>query len=110
MTIEAAAVQYASRHIENVDWNAIRVADGQFVFVTVDAGEVESVPGREAFALVAGDERDDPLAIEQRYPVDLDVPGEPYVVEGADADPRGWLVFDVPARLDAARAEVVYKN
>jgi hypothetical protein len=30
VTIEAAAVQYASRHIENVDWNAIRVASPSY--------------------------------------------------------------------------------
>jgi len=98
--IEAAAVQYAYRHIENVDWNAVRTAGGQFVFVTLDATEVEPAPGREAFSLVTADERYDPVAIERRSPVDLDVPGKPYMSQRGDADPRGWLVFDVPARLD----------
>jgi len=102
VTIEAAAVQYAYRHIENVDWNAIRTADGQFVFVTVDASGAESVPDREAFALATDDEFHDAAAIERRYPVGLDVPGEPYMPEQVDTDPRGWLVFDVPAQLDAA--------
>lgn len=101
VAVEAAAVQYAYRHLENVDWNAVRPADGQFVFVTVDAREVDPVPDREMFTLAAADEFHDPIEIEQRYPVDLDVPGEPYMpTEGAD--PRGWLVFDVPARLDTA--------
>lgn len=99
VTVEAAAVQYAYRHIENVDWNAIRPADGQFVFITVDARDVDPHPGREAFALAADGELHDPVAIEQHYPVDLDVPGEPYrPTDGAE--PRGWLCFDVPAQLD----------
>jgi hypothetical protein len=99
VTVEAAAVQYTSRHVENVDWNAIRVADGQFVFVTVDASEAEPVPGRAAFALVTDDGVYDPVAIDRRYPIDLDVPGGPYAPEQGGTDPRGWLVFDVPARL-----------
>jgi hypothetical protein len=41
VTVDAAAVQYAYRHIEHVDWHAIESADGQFVFVTVDAGEAD---------------------------------------------------------------------
>lgn len=101
VAVEAAAVQYAYRHIENVDWNAIRPADGQFVFVTVDAREADPVPGRDAFTLAAAGEFYDPVEIEQRYPVDLDVPGEPYMPH-EDAEPRGWFVFDVPAQLDTA--------
>lgn len=100
VTVEAAAIQYAYRHIENVDWNGIRTADGQFLFVTVDAHEAEPVPGRESFTLATADEFHDPAEIDHRYPVDLDVPGEPYTPEREDAEPRGWLMFDVPARLD----------
>ena len=102
VTIETAAVQYSYRHIENVDWNAIRPADGQFVFVTVNAGEVEPVPGREAFGLATDDDVHGPAEIEQQYPVGLDVPGGPYVPEREDSEHRGWLVFDVPAQLDTA--------
>jgi hypothetical protein len=101
-TVEAAAVQYAYRHVENVDWNAIRPADGQFVLVAVDAGGAEPVPDRGVFSLVAGDEAHDPADTEGSCPVDLDVPGELYAPGRANADPREWLVFDVPARLDAA--------
>jgi hypothetical protein len=101
ITIEAAAVQYAYRHIYQVDWNAIRPADGQFVFVTVDARDADLSPDREAFTLAADDEVYDPVEIQNRYPVDLDVPGEPYKPT-EDAEPRGWLVFEVPATLDSA--------
>lgn len=102
VTIEAAAVQYAYRHIENVDWNAIRPADGQFVFVTVDASGVEPVVSREAFTLVTADGVYRPVEIEQYYPVDVDVPGALYAPERDDADPRGWLAFEVPAQLETA--------
>jgi hypothetical protein len=102
VVVEAATVQYSYRHIENVDWNAIRVADGQFVFATVDATEADPIPGREAFALVADDEVHDPVEIDHRYPVGLDVPGGPYTPERDETEPRGWLVFDVPARLATA--------
>lgn len=100
VTVEAVAVQYAYRHIQNVDWNAIRTANGQFVFVTVNAADAAPTPGREAFSLVADDERFDPIAIEHQYPVDLDVPEEPYMPGQTDADPYGWLLFDVPAQLE----------
>ena len=102
MTIEAAAVQYAYRHIENVDWNAIRTADGQFVFVTVDAREADPAPDRDAFTLVTADETHDPVDIQERYPVGLDVPGEPYPSEQRGGESRGWLVFETPAQLDTA--------
>lgn len=102
MTIEAAAVQYAYRHIENVDWNAIQPADGQFVFVTVDASEVDPVPSQEAFTLVTADDVHDPAEIEHGYPVDLDVPGVSYMPDREDTEPRGWLMFDVPAQLATA--------
>jgi hypothetical protein len=97
--IEAAAVQYSYRHIQNVDWNAIRPADGQFVFVTVDASGAEPIPSQDAFTLVAADELHDPVQIDHRYPVGLDVPGEPYAPEPKNPGPRGWLVFEVPPRL-----------
>lgn len=100
ITIEAAAVQYGYRHIENVDWNAIQPADGQFVFVTVDASEATPVPSREAFTLVTADNIHDPTQLDHRYPVDLDVSGEPYMADTEGAEPRGWLIFDVPALLD----------
>lgn len=102
VTIPAAAVQYSYRHIQNVDWNAIRPAEGQFVVVTVDATEADPVPGMDAFSLVTSDNTYDSTVIEHRYPVDLDVPGEPYMTDQDDADPRGWIVFDVPAQLDTA--------
>lgn len=100
MTIEAAAVQYSYQHVYNHDWGSIQVADGQFVFVTVDASEVESVPNREAFSLVTSDDRHDPITIEDQYPWNLAVPGEAYMSERGDTKPRGWLMFDVPAQLD----------
>ncbi len=100
LTIEATAVQYAYRHIQNVDWNAIRTADGQFVFVTVDARDADPTPGRDAFTLVAAAETFNPIVIEHTYPVDLDVPKGSYRPDQEDADPRGWLLFDVPTHLD----------
>jgi hypothetical protein len=102
VTIEAATVQYAYRHIQNVDWNAIRTADGQFVFVTVDARDADPTPGRDTFTLVTTGETFDPVAIEHNYPVGLDVSGEPYRPDQQDGDPQGWVLFDVPAHLDTA--------
>jgi hypothetical protein len=102
LLIEAAAVQYSYRHIQNVDWNAIRPADGQFVFVTVDAREMEPTPSQDAFTLVTADEIHDPVKIDHRYPVGLDVPGEPYAPEPENPGPRGWLMFEVPAQLATA--------
>jgi len=100
VSVEAAAVQYSYRHIEQVDWNGIQPADGQFVFVTVDASEAESVPDRDAFSLVAAGESSGPVEPENGYPADLDVPEGPYSKEHAQS--RGWLMFEVPARLDTA--------
>lgn len=101
VTVESAAVQYSYRHIENVDWNAVQTADGQFVFVTVDAREAEPVPEREAFSLVTDDERYDPDDIEYSQMVDLDVSGGAYAPEREDAQLRGWLLFEVPAQLES---------
>lgn len=102
LVIKAVAIQYSYRHIQNVDWNAIRPADGQFVFVTVNASEMESTPSQDAFALVSADEIHDPVKINHRYPVGLDVPGGPYAPERENSGPRGWLVFDIPAQLATA--------
>lgn len=102
VTVEAAAVQYAYRHIENVDWNGIQPADGQFVFVTVDARSAETTPSRESFSLAADGESYAPTEPEHGYAVDLEVPGDQYLPDNEDAEPRGWLVFDVPAHLDSA--------
>ncbi|WP_049979542.1 hypothetical protein [Halolamina rubra] len=98
VTVEAAAVQYSYRHIENVDWNGIQPADGQFVFVTIDAGPADTPPLPDAFSLVADGEQYQPVELAHDMPVDLDVPGERY----SDTDHRGWLVFETPAELDAA--------
>jgi hypothetical protein len=100
LNIEAAAVQYSYRYIEDVDWNAIQPADGQFVFVTVDASEIAPIPSQSAFTLVADDEIHDPVEIDDYYPGKLDVSGEAYAPDQEDSEPRGWLVFDVPAQLD----------
>ncbi|MBP1987773.1 hypothetical protein [Halolamina salifodinae] len=117
--VEAAAVQYAYRHIEQVDWNGIRAADGQFVFVTVDVAEprsagnqnatrsgearpADSAPAKSAFTLVADGESYAPIEPEYGYLVDLAVPGSQYWPENEDAEPRGWLVFGIPAELDSA--------
>jgi hypothetical protein len=102
VTIEAAAVQYSHRHIQNVDWNAIRPADGQFVFVTVDASEAGPVPDRGAFTLVTADGTFDPVEVHSHNPVGLDVPGGPYAPDRADPGPRGWFAFDAPAQLATA--------
>ena len=98
--IVATAVQYSFRHVERVDWNAVRPAAGQFVAVTVDAGGAEPVPDREAFTLVADGEPHDPVAVRDLLPSDLGVPSGPYVPE--ERGTRGWLVFDVPAQLESA--------
>ncbi|MFD1525161.1 hypothetical protein, partial [Halolamina salina] len=100
--VEAAAVQYAYRHIENVDWNGIQPADGQFVFVTVDARPADSVPARSAFTLVADGEQYAPAELAHRMPVDLDVPGSAYTPDREGPDRRGWLAFETPAQLDSA--------
>lgn len=102
VTVEAAAVQYAYRHIESVDWNAIQPADGQFVFVTVDTTDAASVPGRDAFTLIADDEHYNTIDIADTMPVDVDVPGDVYKPEREQTEPRGWLVFDAPAQLDSS--------
>jgi len=97
--VEAAAVQYAYRHIEQVDWNGIQPADGQFVFVTVDARPADSTPDRSAFTLVADGEQYAPAELAHRMPVGLDVPGSAYAPDREGADPRGWIAFETPARL-----------
>ncbi|KPN29334.1 hypothetical protein SY89_00047 [Halolamina pelagica] len=102
MTVEAAAVQYAYRHIENVDWNGIQPADGQFVFVTIDARAPSIPPDRAAFTLLADGEQYAPITPEYGYPVDLDVPGDGYTPDDGDADRRGWLLFETPAQLASA--------
>lgn len=114
--VEAAAVQYAYRHIEQVDWNGIQSADGQFVFVTVDVAELrsagnqnatrsearpaDSAPARSAFTLLADGESYAPNELEYGYLVDLAVPGSQYWPE--NEEPRGWLVFETPAELASA--------
>lgn len=100
--VEAAAVQYSYRHIEQVDWNGIQPADGQFVFVTVNAGPADSPPARSAFTLVADGEEYGPADIADRMAVDLKLSGNAYTPEREGAEPRGWLVFETPAELDAA--------
>lgn len=117
--VEAAAVQYSYRHIEQVDWNGIQSADGQFVFVTVDVAEprsagnqnatrsgearpADSAPARSAFTLLADGEPYAPIELEYGYLVDLAVPGSQYWPENEDAEPRGWLVFEMPAELASA--------
>ena len=101
LTIRAATVQYSFREIESVDWNAIRTTDGQFVFVTIEASEVDPIPNRNAFSLVADDDLHDPIPFEQTFLPELrDVPGELYKSEQNGGEPRGWLGFEVPAQLD----------
>jgi hypothetical protein len=108
VTIESAAVQYAYRHIENVDWGAVRTADGQFVFVTIDASETDPfdsseanpAPSRDEFLLLADDGLHKPLEIEDTFPITPDIPGKPYRPDRSGTFPRGWLVFDVRAQLD----------
>lgn len=107
VTIESAAVQYAYGHIENVDWNGFRTADGQFVFVTIDASEPEpfdsseanQAPSRDEFMLVADDGLHDPLEFEDNFPITPDILGKPYRPDRAATFPRGWLAFDVRAQL-----------
>jgi hypothetical protein len=102
LTIEAAAVQYSYRYGYNADEVRIRVPDGQFVMVTVDASEVEQAIDREAFSLVTSEEQYDEITIDYEYPQGLDVPGDLYMDkrEGIETKPRGWIAFDVPAQLD----------
>ena len=101
VTIKSATVQYSFRKIESVDWNAIRTTDGQFVFITIDASEVDPIPNRNGFSLVADDDLHDPIRFEQTFLPELrDVPGELYKSEQNDGEPRGWLGFEVPAQLD----------
>lgn len=102
VTVGAAAVQYSYRHIEQVDWNGIQRADGQFVFVTVDAREADSPPGPEAFSLVADEEAYEPTELEHSMPVTVDVPGRAYSVGDEHSEDRGWLAFETPAELAAA--------
>ncbi|MFW5934793.1 MAG: hypothetical protein ACOCQL_02960 [Halolamina sp.] len=64
VTVEAAAVQYSYRHIENVDWNGIQPADGQFVFVTIDVRPAATPPDRGAFSLAADGEQCAPITPE----------------------------------------------
>ncbi|QKY20217.1 hypothetical protein B4589_007440 [Halolamina sp. CBA1230] len=104
VAVEAAAVQYSYHHIENVDWNGIQPADGQFVFVTVDARPADSVPARSAFTLVADGEQYEPTELAHRMPVTIDVPGRAYSVGDDNSEDRGWLAFETPAELDAAPA------
>jgi hypothetical protein len=99
VTVDAAAVQYAYRHIEQVDWNGIESADGQFVFVTVDAGEADRTPARDAFRLLTDGEQYDPVELPHPYVVDLDVPGNAYEPDGSDPETRGWLAFETPAQV-----------
>jgi hypothetical protein len=103
VTIEAATVQYSYRYGYNADEVRIRVPDGQFVIVSVDAREVEPVIDREAFSLVTSEGDHDQITIDYEYPAGLDVPGVLYMSEreGTDVEPRGWIAFDVPAQLDA---------
>lgn len=102
VTIEAAAVQYSYRYGYNADEIRIRVPDGQFVIVSVDAREVEPVLNREAFSLVTSEGHHDQITIDYEYPGGLDVPGALYMSnrEGTDVEPRGWIAFDVPVQLD----------
>ena len=51
-------------HIQNVDWNAIRPADGQFVFVSMDASATDPSPSQDAFTLVAAGELYAPILID----------------------------------------------
>ena len=101
VSVEAAAVQYSYRHIENVDWNGIQPANGQFVFVTVDAREAETPPVRGAFTLAVDGETYDPVDLPHDMPVDLDVPGRAYTIDSEHTENRGWLVFETPAQLNA---------
>lgn len=98
VSVEAAAVQYSYRHIEQVDWNGIHSADGQFVFVTVDSREADTTRARSAFTLVADGEQYDPVELGHPYVVTLDVPGNAYEPDD-DPEARGWLAFETPAQL-----------
>jgi hypothetical protein len=100
VTVEAAGVQYAYRHIEQVDWNGIQSADGQFVLVTVNADGTGSVPSPTAFRLVADGESYEPVVL-ARNPLDLEVSIDRNPRQ-ADTGARELLVFDVPAHLDTA--------
>ncbi|WP_336023063.1 hypothetical protein [Halobellus salinisoli] len=104
MTIEAATVQHSYHRIVNVDSIGVRSADGQFVFVAVDTNEVDPLPSREDFSLVADGERYDHQAVDH-IPTDTGMPTRreyPIKPEYVEAEPRGWLLFDVPAPLNTA--------
>lgn len=100
LTVEAAAVQYAYRHVSNVDWNDISVADGQYVFVTIDARDASGTFLVEEFGLVVGEQQYSPKSFEHWAPYDPDVPGERYDPSQKRSRPRrGWLCFPTPETL-----------
>ena len=100
ITVEAAAVQYAYRHVSNVDWNDITVADGQFVFVTVDARDASEASLVDEFQLFVGEQEYPPKSFENWPPHDPDVPGERYDPSQEHSPTRrGWLCFPTPETL-----------
>ncbi|MFB6220119.1 MAG: hypothetical protein ABEH90_01655 [Halolamina sp.] len=103
VTVEATAVQYAYRHVWQVDWNDIRAADGQFVFVTIDASDADETYLAEQFRLVADGERYARMTFDRNAPADPEVPG-PLYGPGREHGPsrRGWLCFPTPATLESA--------
>lgn len=100
LSVYDAAVQYSYRSIVQVDWNDVTAADGQFVFVGVDAEGTGDAPARAAFTLGVGDDAYEPIAFERHPPYDPEVDGVQYAPDDEyDPQERGWLCFETPARL-----------
>ncbi|MFB6123056.1 MAG: hypothetical protein ABEJ78_06330 [Haloferacaceae archaeon] len=97
VTVSDLVDAHSFLYLSAPDAFGVTVADGQFAFVTVDAGG-DAPPAPDAFALTFDGKRRTATTYRDYGPAgDLPVPDTEYATD----DPRGYLGFEIPAPLDA---------
>lgn len=103
VTVSGVDHRHTFRYLSAPDAFGVTVADGQFVFVGVEATGSGTPPDPEAFGFAFGDQQVGATTFLDYGPVDpLSVGEREYSVD----HPQGYLAFEVPAPLGASTAAV----
>jgi hypothetical protein len=108
VTVSDVTIQDSMRYMTAPDALGVSAPeDEQFVLVTLAPadGATGKPPARSTFSLALDGERYAPLESFEGMPL-YEVRVSPYPWKAGDDDPTGWLLFRVPAELDAESAAV----
>ncbi len=97
LDVTGAVVQTSLYRPWQTDWSRVVRADGQFVFVGVDASGVDSPPTVDRFALADGTGHTHyPRRFDWIRPPVVQSLGRPYEPAATDPATNGWIAFEVP--------------